>query len=77
MKVKTLGPVEFDGKKIKIGSTIDVSETAAEQLISVGAAELVDAKAAAKAKADADTAAAAAQAPVIPAPGATDHPVAP
>lgn len=54
MKVKTLGPVEFDGKKIEIGSTIDVSKTTAEQLIGAGAAELTSAKRAADDAADDD-----------------------
>ncbi|HEY0064717.1 MAG TPA: hypothetical protein VGC21_21550 [Telluria sp.] len=47
MKVKTLGPVELDGKKIKPGSVIDISESQADQMIDAGAAEaIVKAKAA-------------------------------
>lgn len=52
MKVKTLGPVEFDGKKVKIGTTIDIGEAAAEQLIAAGAAEPATAKRADGADAD-------------------------
>ena len=46
MKIKTTGPVELDGKKVKVGTTLNVSETTAEQLVGAGAAELVGAKSA-------------------------------
>lgn len=41
MKVKTKEPVQYDGKAVKPGSVIDVTDAAGEQLIEVGAAELV------------------------------------
>ena len=44
MKIKTTGPVELDGKKVRVGTTLNVSETTADQLVGAGAAELVTAK---------------------------------
>lgn len=41
MKVKTLGPVHYDGKAVKVGATLDLSEEAAAQLIDAGAAEAI------------------------------------
>lgn len=41
MKVRTLGPVEYDGKKVKVGAVIEVTEAAGDQLIESGSAELV------------------------------------
>jgi hypothetical protein len=42
MKVKTIGPVQHDGKQIKPGTILNLSDDAAAQLIDVGAAEAVD-----------------------------------
>jgi hypothetical protein len=53
MKVKTLGPVQHDGKPVKVGATLDLPEDAATQLIDAGAAEAVGGdKAASTAKTD-------------------------
>lgn len=41
MKVKTLTPVQFDGKDVEVGTTIEVSKKAGEQLLESGSAELV------------------------------------
>lgn len=41
MKVKTLEPIEHDGKKIKPGSFIEVDEAAGRQLVEARAAEAV------------------------------------
>lgn len=41
MKVKTIEPVQYDGKNIKPGTFVEVTEDAAAQLIASGAAEAV------------------------------------
>lgn len=41
MKVKTTQPVQFDGKDLDIGTVIEVSTAAGNQLIEAGSAELV------------------------------------
>ena len=56
MKIKFLSPVSHDADKFEVGDTADLSNTAARELISCGAAEQYDpaaAKAAAKAEAEA------------------------
>jgi hypothetical protein len=56
MKVKTLSPVQHDGKEIEPGTTLDLASKAAAQLIAAGAAEGVGAdKGAGKAADGADT----------------------
>lgn len=57
MKVLFLQPTRHDGKRYAAGAQADIDRAAAATLISAGAAEEVDPKAAAKAKADADAAA--------------------
>lgn len=52
MKVRTLGPVQHDGKQVKPGTILNLSDDAAAQLIEVGAAEDAD-KPAEKADGDA------------------------
>jgi len=39
MKVTTLTPVELDGKKIKVGTEIDVSDETGQQLLESNSAE--------------------------------------
>lgn len=41
MKVKTIGPVQHDGKDIELGTTLTVSAKAGQALVDAGAAELV------------------------------------
>jgi hypothetical protein len=41
MKVKTIGPVQHDGKDVELGATLNLSAKAAKQLVDAGAAELV------------------------------------
>lgn len=48
MKVRTLTPVNFDGKDIEVGTVIDVSKKAADQMIESRSAEPAGAKAAAE-----------------------------
>lgn len=44
MKLKTLEPIEHDGKKIKPGSYVEMDDAAAEQLVAARAAEAVSGK---------------------------------
>jgi hypothetical protein len=41
MKVKTIGPVQHDGKDVDLGTTLNLPAKAAQQLVDAGAAELV------------------------------------
>jgi hypothetical protein len=59
MKVKTTEPVQFDGKDLEIGSVIEVSISAGNQMIASGSAEQVG-KAKRDGEADAEAAASAA-----------------
>jgi len=41
MKVKTIGPVQHDGKDVEVGDTLTLSAKAGQALIDAGAAEVV------------------------------------
>lgn len=41
MKIKTTGPVQHDGKNVKPGTILTLSDEAAAQMIDAGAAEAV------------------------------------
>lgn len=47
MKVKTIGPVQHDGKEIEVGETLSLPTKAGQALVDAGAAEAIGAEKAA------------------------------